>query len=388
MPSAAETPEMTSKLPDMGITIFAVMSQMAREHGALNLSQGFPDFDAPEGLRERVSYFMNAGNNQYAPMPGVPALREAIAEKLAAYYGRRADPESEITVTAGATESLLCAIHAAVRPGDEVIVFDPAYDSYEPAVELAGGRCVHLPLDPPDYRPDGDALAKAITPRTRLIILNTPHNPAGSVLRPEDLDALCELVRGTDIFLLSDEVYEHIVFDGQVHQSMLLREELAARAFTVFSFGKIYHATGWKVGYCVAPEPLTKEFRKVHQFVTFAVNTPVQMAIADFMTAEPEYPRELPGFYQQKRDRFCELIAPSRFTCKPAGGTYFQLLDYSAISNADDMTMARRMTTEIGVACVPLSPFCAAPQGERVLRFCFAKEDETLEKAAEILCSL
>jgi len=378
-------PPIESKLPKVGTTIFTVMSQMAAEHGALNLSQGFPDFDGPDGLRERVSRYMNAGNNQYAPMPGVPALRQGIAAKAEQYYDRPVDPEAEVTVTAGATEALLCAIHAVVQSGDEVIVFDPAYDSYEPAVELAGGRCVHLPLAPPDFRPGWEAVARAITPQTRLILLNSPHNPTGGVLTAEDLDALAEIVRGTNILLLSDEVYEHIVFDGATHQSLLRRPELAERAFVVFSFGKTYHTTGWKVGYAIAPPPLTAEFRKVHQYVTFSVNTPVQMAIADFMTTHPEHHEELPAFYQEKRDRFCELMAPSRFTSTPAGGTYFQLLDYSAISDEDDMSMARRLTKEHGVAAIPLSPFCAVPPAERLLRFCFAKDEATLVDAAERL---
>jgi len=382
------TPAIESKLPKVGTTIFTVMSRMAAEHGALNLSQGFPDFDGPEGLKARVSQYMAAGHNQYAPMPGVPALCQAIATKATAYYGRPVDADTDVTVTAGATEALLCAIHAVVRAGDEVIVFDPAYDSYEPAVELAGGRCVHLPLAPPGYRPDWEAVARAISPRTRLIILNSPHNPTGSVLTADDLDILAEIVRGTGILLLSDEVYEHIVFDAAEHQSLLRRDALAERAFVVFSFGKTYHTTGWKVGYAIAPPALTAEFRKIHQYVTFAVNTPVQIAIADFMTAHPEHHEQLPAFYQEKRDRFCELMAPSRFTFTPAGGTYFQLLDYSAISDDDDMTMARRLTIEHGVAAIPLSPFCAEPPAERVLRFCFAKDDATLQAAAEKLCAL
>jgi len=379
------TPAIESKV---GTTIFTVMSRMAAEHGALNLSQGFPDFDGPEGLKARVSQYMAAGHNQYAPMPGVPALCQAIATKATAYYGRPVDADTDVTVTAGATEALLCAIHAVVRAGDEVIVFDPAYDSYEPAVELAGGRCVHLPLAPPGYRPDWEAVARAVTPRTRLIILNSPHNPTGSVLTADDLDILAEIVRGTGILLLSDEVYEHIVFDAAEHQSLLRRDALAERAFVVFSFGKTYHTTGWKVGYAIAPPALTAEFRKIHQYVTFAVNTPVQIAIADFMTAHPEHHEQLPAFYQEKRDRFCALVEPSRFTFTPAGGTYFQLLDYSAISDDDDMTMARRLTIEHGVAAIPLSPFCAEPPAERVLRFCFAKDDATLQAAAEKLCAL
>lgn len=384
--AAAPTPE--SKLPAVGTTIFTVMSALAQEHGALNLSQGFPDFDGPPELLARVHHYLTDGRNQYAPMTGVPSLRAAVAGKVRALYGRTVDPDAEITVTSGATEALFCAIHAVVRPGDEVIVFDPAYDSYEPAVDLAGGRCVHLPLAAPDYRVDWDAVRDAITPRTRLIVLNSPHNPTGSVFGPEDLDALEDVVRGTGVYLLADEVYEHIVFDGAAHQSLLRRPALAERAFVVSSFGKTYHVTGWKIGYCVAPPALTAEFRKVHQYVTFTSITPVQLALADFLEAHPEHHLGLPAFYQAKRDRFCSLLEGSRFRFAPAAGTYFQLLDYAAVSDEDDVTLSRRLTVERGIASIPVSVFYREPPGDRMLRFCFAKDDATLVRAAELLCAI
>lgn len=377
-----------SKLPRVGTTIFSVMSGLAAEHGALNLSQGFPDFDGPRALRERVSHYLNDGRNQYAPMTGVPALREAIASKVAALYGRTTHPDTEVTVTSGGTEALFCAIQAVVRPGDEVIIFDPAYDSYEPAVELAGGRCVRLPLPAPGYRPDWNAVADALSDRTRLIILNSPHNPTGSVLTASDLDALETLLQGRDTLLLADEVYEHIIFDGAEHQSLLRRRALSERAFVVSSFGKTYHVTGWKIGYCVAPEALSAEFRKVHQYVTFASITPVQLALADFLADHPEHHLDLPDFYQRKRDRFCALLADSRFTLTPAAGTYFQLLDYTAISDETDVELARRLTIEHGIASIPVSVFYQSPPPDRVLRFCFAKDDATLLRAAEVLCAI
>lgn len=377
-----------SKLPRVGTTIFSVMSGLAAEHGALNLSQGFPDFEGPQALRERVGHYLNHGHNQYAPMTGVPALREAIAVKVASLYGRSTDADAEVTVTSGGTEALFCAITAVVRPGDEVIVFDPAYDSYEPAVELAGGRCIRLPLPAPRYRPDWDAVADALSDRTRLIILNSPHNPTGSVLTASDLDTLEVILADRDTLLLSDEVYEHIIFDGAEHQSLLRRSALAERAFVVSSFGKTYHVTGWKIGYCVAPPALSAEFRKVHQYVTFASITPVQLALADFLAEHPEHHLDLPAFYQQKRDRFCELLAASRFTFEPAAGTYFQLLNYAAISDESDLALARRLTVDHGIASIPVSVFYRQPPADRVLRFCFAKDDATLEQAAEILCAI
>jgi methionine aminotransferase len=392
-PRAAVPAAPESKLPAVGTTIFSVMSALAAEHGALNLSQGFPDFDGPEALLDRVNHYLRSGANQYAPMPGVPALREAIAGKTRDLYGHDPDPATDITVTSGATEALFCAIHAVVRPGDEVILFDPAYDSYEPAVELAGGHCVHLPLLAPDYRVDWDRVRDAITPRTRMIIVNSPHNPTGSVFTPADLDALEAVVADTDIWLLSDEVYEHIVFDGADHQSLLRRPPLAERAFVVSSFGKTYHVTGWKIGYCVAPPVLTTEFRKVHQYVTFTSITPVQLALADFLEAHPEHHLNLAAFYQRKRDLFAALLADSRFRWTPAGGTYFQLLDYSQVSSETDVELTRRLTIEHGVAAIPVSVFQQSPPapddpGGRMIRLCFAKDDDTLAQAAERLCRI
>lgn len=381
-----------SKLPNVGTTIFEVMTQLSNAEGAINLSQGFPSFDPPQGLLERVQHYLANGANQYAPMPGVPALREAIAEKVERLYGRSVSTDAEITVSDGATEGLFSTIHAVVRPGDEVIVFDPAYDSYEPAVDLAGGTTRHLPLvrteSRPDFHIDWQQLKDAMSAKTRLIILNFPHNPTGAILRAEDLDRLAEVVRDTDVYLLSDEVYEHIVFDGEKHLSLLMHDELWQRSFVVSSFGKTYHCTGWKVGYCVAPAPLTAEFRKVHQWTCYAVITPIQHALADHMRATPEHYSELPAFYERKRDRFCELLVGSRFQITPAAGTFFQLLDYSEISDDDDVDYAKHLTKEIGVASIPVSVFCEQPPAGRYLRFCFAKDDAMLETAAEKLCRL
>ena len=383
---------MDSKLPDVGTTIFTVMSQLAHDCGAINLSQGFPSFEPDERLLSFVERRLHAGANQYAPMTGIPALRQAIAAKASRLYGRPVDAETEVTVTAGATEGLFCAIQAAVRVGDEVIVFEPAYDSYEPAITLAGGRTIRLPLvssaERPELHIDLQRLRDAITARTRLIILNFPHNPTGTVMTREDLDRLADLLRNTNTYIVSDEVYEHIIFDGVRHMSMLRHDELWPRSFVVSSFGKTYHATGWKVGYCVAPPGLSTEFRKVHQFNCFCVVSPIQYALADFMALVPDYPDGLAEFYQQKRDRFCELIADSRFRFEPAAGTYFQVLDYSEISDEDDVGYARRLTRETGVASIPVSVFCANPPPVRTLRFCFAKDDDVLEQAATLLCDL
>jgi methionine aminotransferase len=382
----------TSKLPQVGTTIFTVMSQLAQDCKAINLSQGFPSFDPPPDLLELVNRYLHAGVNQYAPMPGVPALRGEIAVKTERLYGRRVDENNEVTVCTGATEGLFSAIQALVRPGDEVIVFDPAYDSYEPAVTLAGGSTRHVPLtvaEPgADFAIDWQRLADAINDRTRLLILNFPQNPTGAVLEAGDLDRLADAVRDTSAFLLSDEVYEHIVFDGIEHQSLLRHDELWLRSLIVSSFGKTYHATGWKVGYCIAPPALTVEFRKVHQFTTFAVATPIQHALADFMAASPGHFLELPKFYQAKRDFFCEKVKNSRFRFRPAAGTFFQILDYSDISDAADVDYARRLTKEIGVASIPVSVFCEEPPPGRKLRFCFAKDEATLAQAAEKLCQL
>ncbi len=381
-----------SKLPDVGTTIFTVMSQLALDCNAINLSQGFPSFDPPAALLALIEQYLRSGANQYAAMAGVPALREAIAAKVASLYGRSADADTEITVCTGATEGLFSSIQAIVGHGDEVIVFDPAYDSYEPAVTLAGGRTVHLPLTGAgngfDYHIDWQRLADSISDKTRLIILNFPQNPIGSILAAVDLDSLADIVRDTKVLLLSDEVYEHIVFDGASHQSLLMHDELWERSLVISSFGKTYHATGWKVGYCVAPAALTEEFRKVHQFTCFAVVTPIQHALADFMTKAPQHHLELSAFYQTKRDRFCDLLTESRFEFEPAQGTFFQILDYSTITDEGDVAYAKRLTEEIGVASIPISVFCEKPLPGRKLRFCFAKDDATLASAAQKLCRL
>ena len=385
-------PLISSKLPDVGTTIFTVMSQLALDCNAINLSQGFPSFQPPDDLLSLIEHYLRSGANQYAPMPGVPALRAAIAAKVASLYGRSADADTEITVCNGATEGLFSSIQAIVRPGDDVIVFDPAYDSYGPAITLAGGRTVHIPLtsagDGFDFHIDWQRLADTVNDKTRLIILNFPQNPIGSILAAADLDSLAEIVRDTEILLLSDEVYEHIVFDGARHQSMLMHDELRQRSLVISSFGKTYHATGWKVGYCIAPAPLTEEFRKVHQFNCFAVVTPIQHALADFMTTTPQHHLQLAAFYQAKRDYFCNLVTASRFEFEPAKGTFFQILDYSAISDEDDVSYARRLTREIGVASIPISVFCEEPLPGNKLRFCFAKDDATLATAAGKLCQL
>lgn len=373
-----------SRLPNVTTTIFAVMSQMAARFGAINLSQGFPDFECPARLRELVAEAMAAGHNQYAPMPGLPALRERIADKVGDLYGARVDLDEEVTVTSGATEALFVAIQTVVRPGDEVIVFDPAYDSYEPAVQLAGGRCIHLPLTAPDYSIDFNALSDAVGPRTRLIVINSPHNPTGSAISAGDLERLEQVTADSDAFLLSDEVYEHIIFDGMAHQSLLRSEALRSRSFVVSSFGKTYHTTGWKVGYCIAPPQMTKEFRKIHQYVTFSISTPMQHAIASFMV-DPSFHLELPDFYQKKRDHFQRALANSAWSLLPCRGTYFQLMDYRAISDLPDTEMAEWLTREAGVACIPVSVFHDDRRDERILRFCFAKDDQTLDAAAEKL---
>jgi methionine transaminase len=379
--------QLNSKLPQVGTTIFTVMSKLAADHQAINLSQGFPDFDAPAELIEQVNGYMRKGFNQYAPMQGVPVLRQRIAQKVEALYQARIDPDTEITVTAGATEALFAAITAVVRPGEEVIVLEPAYDSYVPAIALSGGAPVFVPLVFPDYRVDWDRVRDALTDRTRLIILNSPHNPTGTVLGAEDMDALQEITATRDLFILSDEVYEHIVFDGRPHQSMLRYPALARRSFVVSSFGKTYHTTGWKIGYCVAPPALSVEFRKIHQFLTFTANTPVQMAYADFMQHTGHY-LELAAFYQHKRDLFLELTRDSRFKPLPCAGTYFQMMDYAAITDEPDIDFARRLTTDCGVAAIPPSVFYHDRRDHKVLRFCFAKQDRTLAQAAEILCRI
>ena len=378
--------QIQTKLPKVGTTIFTVMSQLALEHKAVNLGQGFPDFDGPQALRDALAAAMNAGRNQYAPMTGLPALREQIARKTERLYGRKVHADLEVTVTSGATEALFAAIAAVVRAGDEVVVLDPCYDSYEPAIELNGGRAVHVPLDPRDFSPDWQRVAGAVTPRTRMILVNTPHNPCGAVFSAADLDALAELARRHDLIVLSDEVYEHIVFDGALHQSVLRHEELAQRSFVVSSFGKTYHCTGWKVGYCIAPRALSAEFRKVHQYLTFCTFTPAQVAFAEVLESDPQHYLELPAFYQAKRDRFRALLAGSKFRLLPVGGAYFQVADYSALDDRDDLAFCEWLIRHAGVAAIPISAFYETPPADqRLIRFCFAKSDATLEQAAERL---
>ncbi len=376
---------MRSKLPQVGTTIFTVMTRMAQQHQAINLSQGFPDFDCPAALRERVSHYLNDRRNQYAPMTGVPELREQLAIKLRDLYDCSMDSDQEITITSGATEALFDAIHAVVDRDDEVIMFDPAYDSYDPAVRLAGGRPVHLQMTQPDFKIDWQQVKENINDRTRLIIINSPHNPSGSVLSAEDLEILANLVRDRDIYILSDEVYEHMVFDQGRHESVLRHPELRQRSFAVFSFGKTYHATGWKLAYCAAPAEMMAEFRKVHQFVTFTSASFLQYAIADFLRDCPQHHLELPDFYQQKRDYFCELLKDTRFRFTPSAGTYFQCVDYSEISDKADMEFVSWMTKEKGVAAIPLSAFYEKVPDSRIIRFCFCKDNSTLEQAADIL---
>ncbi len=383
---------MKSKLPETGTTIFAVMSGLAAECDAINLSQGYPSFNPDQVLLDLITHHLNNDGNQYAPMTGVPKLRQAIAEKVALLYERKVDADHEVTVCDGATEGLFSAIQATVHPGDEVIVFDPAYDSYEPSITLAGGETIHIPLiessSDNNLQIDWDRLKQAINKRTRLIIVNFPHNPTGIILTREDLQRLAEIVRDTNIYFLSDEVYEHIIFDGHEHQSLLRHDELWERTFVVSSFGKTYHSTGWKVGYCVAPANLTAEFRKIHQWVCYTVVSPIQHALGDYLPITTDHYAELPRFYEKKRDRFCELIKDSRFKYHPTKGTFFQMLDYSAISTADDVSYAKQLTREIGVASIPISVVCAEPVAGHHLRFCFAKDDFMLEEAAARLCQL
>jgi len=380
--------QLETKLPKVGTTIFSVMSQLALEHKAVNLGQGFPDFEPPEALRDAITRAMAEGKNQYAPGVGIPRLREQIALKTERLYGHRVSPDTEVTVTSGATEALFSAIAAVVRAGDEVIVFDPCYDSYEPAIELQGATAVHLPLTLPAFAIDWQRVREAITPRTRMILINSPHNPSGAVLARADLDELAAIVRNTPIVVLSDEVYEHIVFDGQEHQSVLRHEELAARSIVVSSFGKTYHCTGWKVGYAVAPKAVTAEFRKVHQYLTFCTFNPAQWAFAEFLESSPQHYLDLPAFYQAKRDRFRALIAPSRLKLLDVPGGYFQLVDYSAVRDVDDINFSEWLVREGGVAVIPLSPFYESAPDTRLVRLCFAKNDATMDAAAELLCKL
>jgi methionine aminotransferase len=385
--TAFRTPTVTSRLPQVGTTIFTVMSALAQQHDAVNLGQGFPDFDCDPRLLDAVERAMRSGLNQYPPMAGVPVLREAVAAKIAALYGRQYDPGSEITITAGATQAIITAILAVVHPGDEVIVLDPCYDSYEPNIELAGGRAVHVPLTPGSFRPDFARIAAALTPRTRAIVINTPHNPSATVWSAADMQALAELLRTTDVLVIADEVYEHMVYDGARHESVARHAELAQRSFIVSSFGKTYHVTGWKVGYVAAPAALTAEFRKVHQFNVFTVNTPMQHGLAAFM-ADPSHHLGLPAFYQRKRDLFRAGLAQTRFRLLPSEGSYFQCVDYAAISDASEEAFCRRLTAETGVAAIPLAAFYQRGFEQRFARFCFAKRDETLTLALERLARL
>jgi methionine aminotransferase len=389
MPLRPMPPNPGTKLPKVGTTIFTVMSQLAAEHGAVNLGQGFPDFPVPARLIDELDKAMRAGHNQYPPMTGIPALRQAIAAKTEHCYGWRPDADAEITVASGASEAIFDAVHAVVHPGEEVIVLDPCYDCYEPAIELAGARAVHVPLDPASFAPDWDKVRAAITPRTRMLMINSPHNPSGAMLGAGDMAAIAGLLAGTEIVLLSDEVYEHIVFDGARHESVLRHPELRARAFVVSSFGKTYHCTGWKLGYCIAPPALSAEFRKVHQYNTFCSFAPAQHAFAAMIEAEPEHYEQLGAFYEAKRDRFREQLLTTRLEPLPVPGGYFQLVDYSAVSDLDDLAFCRWLTVEHGVAAIPLSPFYEAPPaGQRLARLCFAKNEATLDAAIERLRKL
>ena len=387
----ARTPNLVTKLPAVGTTIFTVMSALAAERGAVNLGQGFPDFACDPSLVQAVTDAMQAGLNQYPPMTGVPVLREAVAAKIEAMYGRRYDPTSEVTITAGATQAIITAVLAVVRPGDEVIVLEPCYDSYVPNIELAGGTVVRVPLVPGTFRPDFDRIAAALSPRTRAILINSPHNPSATVWSEADMLRLQELLAPTDVFLISDEVYEHMVYDGQAHQSAARFPGLAARAFIVSSFGKTYHVTGWKVGYVAAPAVLSTEFRKVHQFNVFTVNTPVQHGLATYMR-DPQPYLELPAFYQRKRDLFRAGLARTRFRLLPSEGSYFQCVDISGLGVSErdlpEADFCQWLTREMGVAAIPLSAFYGDGFDQRVVRFCFAKKDETLALALERLARL
>jgi methionine transaminase len=378
-----------TKLPKVGTTIFTVMSQLAMEHQAVNLGQGFPDFAVPDLLVESLDRAMRAGHNQYAPMTGIPALRQAIANKTERVYGWRPNADTEVTVTSGATEAIFDAIHAVVHAGEEVVVLDPCYDCYEPAIDLAGARAVHVPLDPVDFSVDWQRVRDAITPRTRMLMVNSPHNPSGAMFEAEDMAELAAILRDTDIVLLSDEVYEHIIFDGRRHESVLRYPELAARSVVVSSFGKTYHCTGWKVGYAIAAPALSAEFRKVHQYNTFCTFAPAQWAFAEMIEQEPEHYDGLGAFYEAKRDRFRDQLLGTRLRPLPVPGGYFQLVDYSGVSDLDDAAFCRWLTIEKGVAAIPLSPFYeTAPRGQRLARLCFAKNEVTLDAAIERLQKL
>ena len=381
------TPTIQSRLPEVGTTIFTVMSALAQEHSAVNLGQGFPDFDCDPVLLTQVTDAMREGLNQYPPMAGVPQLRQRVADKIEALYGRRYDPATEVTITAGATQAILTAVLASVHPGDEVVVLEPCYDSYAPNIVLAGGRVVRVPLTPGSFRPDFALIAAALTPRTRLMIINSPHNPSATVWTRSEMQQLADLLAPTQVLLISDEVYEHMVFDGSPHVSAASIPVLAARAFVVSSFGKTYHVTGWKVGYVAAPAALSAEFRKVHQFNVFTVNTPVQHGLARYMADAAPY-RELPAFYQRKRDLFCDGLAGTRLRPLPSQGSYFQLVDYSAVSDLVEADFCQWLTREIGVAAIPLSVFYEGGFEQRLARLCFAKQDATLLSATARLARL
>ena len=385
--TAFRTPVPPTRLPKVGTTIFTVMSALAAERGAVNLGQGFPDFDGDPALVDAVAQAMREGHNQYPPMTGVPALREAVAAKTLALYGKRYDPATEITITAGATQAIITAILAVVGPGDEVIVLEPNYDSYVPNIELAGGTVVRVALLPESFRPDFDAIAAAISPRTRAILVNTPHNPSATIWRVADLDRLAEILRPTDVLLIADEVYEHMLYDGERHASASAHPELAARAFVISSFGKTFHVTGWKIGTVAAPEALTAEFRKVHQFNVFTVNTPMQHGLARYL-ADPAPYLQLPAFYQRKRDLFRAGLAATRLRLLPSEGSYFQVVDYSAISELGEADFCRWLTTEVGVAAIPLSAFYDDGRNQGLARFCYAKRDDTLQTALQRLARL
>lgn len=381
-------PQINSKLPHIGTTIFTVMSKLANDCGALNLSQGFPSFDCSPNLVDLVTKYMKKGLNQYAPMAGVQPLREMLAHKTEKLYGVKFDANTEITITSGATEVIFAAVAATINIGDEVIVFEPAYDSYVPAIELAGGKPVYITLTPQNnYQIDWQEVKNKISDKTKMIMLTTPHNPVGTVLSKEDLDALAQLVQGTDILILSDEVYEHIIFDDNQHLSLITHPMLKDRTFVCNSFGKTFHVTGWKIGYCIASEALTSEFRKVHQFLTFSSNTPIQFALAEYLEDESRY-LTLPAFYEAKRDKFLQSIAHSRLKFVPSAGSFFQSVDYSAITDEHDYDLAIRLTHEIGVASIPLSVFYHKKNDYKILRFCFAKDDEMIEMAGERLSKL
>jgi methionine transaminase len=377
-----------SKLPNVGTTIFTVMSALAEQHGAINLSQGFPNFDTPEALKRLVNKYLKKGMNQYAPMTGLPVLRERLAEKIKFLYQNTINPQTEITITAGGTQGLFTAIAAFVKAGDEVITIEPAYDSYAPSIELVGGVVVPYRLEAPQYQIDWEAFSKLITAKTRMIIINTPNNPTGKILKINDLQQLEKITEGSDILILSDEVYEHLIFDGQTHQSVMRFPKLFQRSIASFSFGKTFHATGWKMGYVVAPETLMHEFRKVHQFNVFSVNTPLQYAIAEYLVDKNNY-LHLPDFYQKKRDFFLNVMKNSRFKPLKSEGTYFQLFDYQAISDELDVDFSKRLTTEFGVAAIPVSVFYTNEQKEsKIIRLCFAKTEATLAEAAKRLSAI